>query len=441
MRSKLLIWLFLWSWLVACSDDDKAFDIPMTGNYFKGTVAVPGGAVMRFVLPDHDDVFGLNVRYVDGAGHEVLKAAGYGSDSLLLDGFNAPRTDVPARVTLVDRANRESEPFDITFSTLASAAYAFFDDIEISPSWNGFQLIYKAPEMVDGVVHIYYEGINPKTQKMDTLWVKSFPITQGGDTLVIPLTTGNESNTVILRTQDNKGNRVGQVVKENVESYQPYMLTWKDDFDFIADLSVEDEEACLGIQYLFDGDQKGTRHMQAEYNYQVYTFFAGPNALDKPFFVDLKQPRVPAAIRIYGMLDKDRQVPGSSYSDSKPYAKQWNGSYATKLPCEITVYGGNDMEGDEWTRLAYFEQNSWTPNEDRWSYKCCDQEGWDITKLEQLEEMEAEYLELFFPALEVEYRYLKIVIGDTYDYIDTVRDWNPQEFVAMQELEVYVKKD
>ena len=62
--------------------------------------------------------------------------------------------------------------------------------------------------------------------------MKSFPILKGGDTLTFPLAQMREKNTIIVRTEDYRGYRVGQKIWPDIESYISERLPLtENDFD------------------------------------------------------------------------------------------------------------------------------------------------------------------------------------------------------------------
>ncbi|PXZ44491.1 hypothetical protein DMB45_03320 [Sanguibacteroides justesenii] len=425
----------------ACKEDSPiAFDVTMPKEDIRFKT-LPGGAMMYYRLPPDPEIFAINIRYVDCRGYEVLKVGGYGSDSLLIDGFNEARQKVSARVSLVNNRNEESVPFEVTFDTKDSAPYAFFETAEVSSYWGGFEVIYDAPERVSGMAHVFYVGTNPLTQQEDTLLLKSFPINKGGDTLRFQLQQDRAMNTVVIRTEDYRGYRVKQKVWEDVESF--YLEKWTLSIEnfFAGDLSIENEEAQAGITYLFNGDTKGEQRLKNKKNEKVYTFVAGPNALDKPFVIDLKEEKIPASIRMYGILNLSVRFVGVGYG---PLGTVWEGLYTNKLPCEVSVYAGNEKEGNlsSWTKIGYFYQHPATKDEDRWTWPCSEW-NWDgrMDNLEKLKAANPAYLEVLFPATPERYRYLKFIVHDTFDYRYPGVSENIDNYFTMQELEVYVKKD
>ena len=440
MKNMILI-LLLASGLFACKDDDSiGFDIPVSDRIIRAVEPRPGGALIRYDLPDNSDVFALNVRYVDAQGQETLKVGGYGTDSLLLDGFTRAQEEIHARVSLVNHRNEESESFPLTFQTEHSASYALFDGIDVSPYWDGFQVIYEAPEVVAGMVHVFYEGINPVTKLSDTILLKSYPISKGGDTLMFQLQQPSERNTVIIRTEDYSGRRVRQEVYPGVESYimEKLQLTANDFYDPFK-LSISGDNDKSGIEYLFDGDTKGTLRMKEGETKLVYTFLAGPSAVGKPFVVDLKGDKVPASVRIYCILYNNLGFT-STYSTGSDLGYIWQARNYTKLPCKVTVYGGNDKDGEDasWTRLSSFSQSPNLSVYDRWCYAATS--GTEYKTIEALEDADPTYLEVLIPASETKYKYLKIVVNDTFRGLNTAGDQNANQYVTMHELEVFVKK-
>ena len=421
-----------------CSDDDSfSFGSLMSQEDIRFK-AQPGGAMMYYKLPDENEIFGINVRYKDAQNIEVLKTSDYGSDSLFLDGFNEARQGVSARVTLVDNKGNESKSMEVTFNTEESAPYAFIDKAQVLPSWGGFQVLYESPGQASGMVHIFYLGTNPLTQGPDTILVKSFPILKGGDTLTFPLAQMREKNTIIVRTEDYRGYRVGQKIWPDIESYISERLPLtENDFD-AGGKSLERDNMKVGLKYLFDGDLKGEQRINTGKQEEMFTFLAGPDAIGKPMFVDLGEEKVPASIRIYGLLRMKLLMPVSN---------PWNQFPEAKLPCDVTVYGGNDKNCNAWDKLGSFVQSpSLTPKE-RWDWRCDQNNTEDrLGDPEALNAADPCYMEVSFFASPKRYRYLKIVVNDTFDLGEQYAEFNdelgnPENYVTMHELEVYVKKD
>ena len=108
MMRKILFLLLVLSGFIACKDDDEiGFDVPVEFRNISFD-AVPGGAVMRYKLPDNTDIFGVRVRYTDAFGKQMYKDGSYLSDTLLLSGFTEAREEVPVQISFFNRSLQES---------------------------------------------------------------------------------------------------------------------------------------------------------------------------------------------------------------------------------------------------------------------------------------------------------------------------------------------
>lgn len=446
MMQRILFLFLTIGVLAACSEDtNHVFDVMMP----KGNIRfepVPGGAVMFYNLPAEENVFGIRLRYRDCRGVETLKVGSYVGDSLVIDGFNEATKNVPARVSLVDCNNNESRSLDVTFDTEESSTYAFFHGVEVLPDWEGFQVRYGNSRQASGMIHVMYAGTNPLTQQPDTILLKSFPLTLNGDTLRFVLQQQREKNTVIIRTEDFRGYRVGQRVWENVDAYFTEKLDLTED-NFIDKerCSVENENEKVGVEYLFDGDTKGEKRLIAGRTPWFYCFMAGPLIHEKSLIFDMKTERVPARVRLYGPLKSVVGWPlvSTLYTSSYTWFK---GVFDDKLPCAVTVYGGNDVNGENWVKIGSYAQDAGTAPENRWSTACGRWSGDEIQEEKDMSEADPAYLEVQFPCTQgmEKYRYIKLVIDELFKYVlssGLVVDYNPNEYVALSEFEIYVKKD
>lgn len=429
--------------LLACQDDDNGnFGLMLSRENFHFR-ALPGGAMMYYTLPADDEVFGIQVRYKDAQGIDVVKQGGYAGDSLLINGFNEARQGVTARISLVDRHDNESESIDVTFDTKESSSYAVFNEMKVESYWSGFQVKYGKSEESSGMINVYYLGKNPYTQLLDTLLLKSTPISKNGDTLEFIPQQMNEVNTVIVRTEDYRGYRVKQQVWEKIEAYAiKRMPLTENDYIDPNGITVKNEQEKIGPKYLFDGDTKGLQRYKAGNRIDLYTFLAGPGAPNKPFIFDLGEGgQFPAKIMIYGTLNTNLQWPNEFLTESSVY-DIFQQDLSEKLPCEVTVYAGNDKDGDNWKEIGHFSQDRLSSNKERWSARCA---GVD-TKYESLQEIEAAdpaYIELLFPCeINMEkYRYVKLVVNDLFGFYlyPEYTNKNPNKYLSIQEVEIYVK--
>lgn len=448
MKNTIFLLLFIFG-LFACEDDNTVFEPSTEGLNIKFT-PVAGGAMMYYSLPDDSDIFALNIRYKNWQGEDILKTCGYSGDSVLLDGFTRSQEGINARVSFINNRDEESGSLAYQFATLDSAPWTFFDDLIVRPSWNGFQVIYKSPSVVTGMVHVFYLGMNPLTHKADTILMRSFPITQRGDTLSFVQQQEMAKNTVIVRTEDFQGYRVRQEIYPDIDAFraEQWTMTAADFKDF--GLSKENRTARTGVAYLFDGELKGLERLIASAStdpdkrtgtVEYATYLAGPHAYEKPIILDLREPKTPAWLRLYclyPMRANHAALPGA-------LGEVWEGSYEDKVPCKISVYGNSessDPKDEGWVYLGRLDQDPKREAvKDRWSYL--------TTKLDLAPNDENElaakdpiYVDIELPPVNNTYRYLKIVVHDTFDTSNLNGiNHNTEEYFTLHELEVYVKKN
>ena len=176
MIRKVLFAITVLCGLWACKDDKVVFDAPVPGDAIAFEPA-SGGAIMRYTLPQNTDICGICAHYVDEQGEEVTIVGTAFADSVLLTGFHAPQEHVPVSITVLDNNNVESASIERTFSTLASAPYAFMDSIQVISTWGGVRIEASYTGTASGIVDVYRVGTNPFTKEIDTLYVTNFSIT------------------------------------------------------------------------------------------------------------------------------------------------------------------------------------------------------------------------------------------------------------------------
>ena len=452
----------------ACSDDEVGFDVPVEFQRITFD-PVPGGAVMRYKLPTDLDIFRVRARYQNAFGEELLKDASYLSDSVLLGGFTEARTDVPLRLSFLNKEMVESESIDMTFSTEAAATVALFDGLTVNPFWGGFNVTYMAPETVDGTIHVFYIGTNPATQQLDSILMGSYPITEGGDTLNFEVTQALAQLDVVVRTDDYDGHRVKMEIYRDVPALaMDTLLPEEFNFDFTGNVQGEGDYAegskyGFGRQFLFDGKKKGDgfrSHKLVGENRVYDTFMAGPEAFGERFIFDLRAPKVPAALLGYVFVNLQTSYP-IKYSVSYPWmppqdpyiGEVWMGYYVSRLPSKVKVYGTNEdprtvdlstcallytLDDDpSWNHMLDY---AWCNKTDIEHYS----QGEDCSNMtdSEFDAVEPIVLRMMCNYTGDTYRYLILVVEDTYDsYRYGGQEDNPYEYVTFDEIEVVVKAE
>ena len=470
MTQKILFFLLILVAFVACKDDDEnGFDVPVEFRKISFD-PVPGGAVMRYKLPDNMNIFGVRARYKDAYGRQLVKEGTYLTDTLLLNGFAEARTNEPVQLTFLNNNLKESAPLEKTFSTQDAATVALFEHLTVNPFWGGFNVTYTSPAIVEGTVHIFYVGINPTTKQEDNILVGSFPILEGGDTLNFELKQALDELKVVVRTDDFEGNQVKMQIYEGIDALAMEMLSPDQfTFSFPPALQIEDEPHEIGVKYLFDGKKKGAnyrKNYQRGDNYKFGTFVAGPNAFGERFVIDFGTPKIPAMLRGDAFLYHGRDYPYANPNYPDPTKDMfvctlWTAVYTSRLASKIKVYGTNaenpstaplsectllyslnDEPGwtnfyrNAWCRFSDYQQG---PNDRSSAFKDKDDKTFEAADPISLD-MKCNYLGKAF-------RYVFFIIEDTYmshrwsnNYPYGYED-NANEYITFDELEVFVKME
>lgn len=442
---KIFLYLLLLVVGASCADDENFFDVTVPSDIFEFK-KIPGGAVMYYKQLSDPSVYAIRATYVNSFGEEVLKQGSYLGDSLVLDGFNAAEKAIPVEIAFVNDKYEISKSIQLTFDTDESAPYALFNEAEVLPYWNGFMLQYKVPEDAEGFVSVFYMGINPVTQEMDSLLVETNLIQAGGDTLYFAVAQNVTSNTVIVKTEDFKGNIARRKVWTGVEFYETEKVDNKN-FRLIDpfNLSIEEEnDMMLGAKYLFDGDVLGEGRFASRIGtggafVKWYTFAAGPYAVSTPeepkyFIVDVQEKLAGAVLRLYAT----ERMNGGFYGF-------WNYDYENKLPSEATVYGSNDYDETTnegtWTRLgSFYDAPEASAINDRWYYEITGDylEPANAMSLEEFRQLEPRYVDINLGVNEG-FRYYKIEITGVFETRNTY--YNYQNYVTFHEIELFAKKN
>lgn len=428
--NKLLYVFIMIVMLLSCSEDNEnIFDVSMTDLkvVFK---PFPGGATMKYELPDNHDVFSIKASYKDHKGINRVVEGTYGVDSLDIVGFIEKTEYIPVNISLVDSKGNSSKPIIEHFSTEKCAASAFFDNLNVSTYWRGFKVEYTSPEMSNGLFHIGFLGVDAMTKKKDTILLMTKPISKGTNKIKFSNVYDVETNatTVVIWTEDFRGNIVNKQTFENVPASMDELLNGK---DFIwHGTSQEDDHIGFSSKYLFDGDIRGTTKVEKK-DGKYYAYVSGRNGVGQSCIIDLNVEKELSRIILYEPLRTKIGMPWDYVYRYPEYA----------MPNHVKVYGGNDMNApmEEWDELGEFYQPLGTARRARWITRYTDAD----VRHETVESMNAEdpiFVQINFDMTEKTYRYLKIEFVEVFNMWMMDHYENRDHRVFLQELEVYSKK-
>lgn len=274
-----------------------------------------------------------------------------------------------------------------------------------------------------GFAHIFYIGTDPTTNQPDTILAKTINLQQGENSSFIKFEQEMEDYDIIVRTEDFRGYFVQSKEWKDIKSYQTEKFP-EDQLKVTCPSSVEDDDAKIGLKYLTDGDDRGYQSAKGNYD-QYYTFVMGPFGVGKNLDIDLGQAKVLASVRIYAQC-----CTKESYDDI------FNMSYANLLPNEVTVYGSNDRE--KWTPIGHHYESA-DAGSGQWYSTYGLVNRFNPLSYDDLSQIPTPvYLDVTFSISDDSYRYVRVVPNSV--FIDNPYMPNRQQYVTMQELEVYTKK-
>lgn len=453
MTKKIGLLLLIGLAFLACKDDEAVFDAPVPEQ---GISFVPtyGGAIMHYAIPENSDICAISASYVNEMGEQVFMVGTAYGDTLLLPGFHAPHADVPVTLAVMDNNNVASTTVEKSFSTLPSAPYAVMDSVEVESSWNGIRVNTKYEGQASGIIDVFHVGVAPSTGAIDTLYVSNISISTGENSAFINLADVVEADetTIVLRSEDGMGNFVRTQVFPGIalyamEQYPRENLTVSDPGGFSYEYQGTADRAhgyatMLGVEFLLDGDIKGTRRAASGNNDNYYTYVTNSDAQGSYVGVELAEPKVIATIRLY------RELAAGSWGFS---ASPWFAyNYDDRLPCHVRIWGTNDPDlaarpdrkdsesnwTADWTLLGEFSQlNDGTAG--NWGSGQYVLTG----NLDDYEAADPLYCDVSCATGVEAFKYLRVETVDHFVTWPYVGDNSSTHYVSYHELEVFVEKE
>ncbi|MFV0289845.1 MAG: DUF4959 domain-containing protein [Mangrovibacterium sp.] len=452
MRNKILYLLAFVLFFSCKEDESNYFDVDMT-DLQVSFEPIPGGAYLNYKLPANTDVYAIQAKYKDLNGKDMLIKGTYSATQMKLFGFNAAQSSVPVEISLIDKNENVSDVLNKTFSTLPSAAVAVFDVLEVKSGWNGFRISYPGlGSETEGVLNIFTVGIDPKTQKLDTILLDTTPL-QSTDFVYNYTDAADTVNScvVVLRADDYRGN----IAKREVYEATPVRATQipQANLDLIQGSSWEIEDPnYAGEKYLFDGDKIGWQNLQNSKGTNVlyYAFLsvkddqcvtatnaADPESTKNVWTFDLSAEEEVASVRVYSSLYA--RIPGNTGAGLFPM----NQTARWYLPNNIEIYGTNNPNATiaECDTLGSYSEYQSLSEEYKWIYPAVYNDyGYAFSDLDKFKQLDPNYLEIAFEVTGNKYRYIKIKVFELFEYSINSTEYVPSQ-LFMQEFEVYKKLD
>ncbi len=446
MKYKVLYLLVFVLFMSCNKDESNYFDVDLTDLQIEFE-PIPGGAYAIYKLPQNTKIYAIQARYKDLNGKDMLVKGTYTANKMKLFGFNEAQTNVPVEISLIDRYDNTSDIIHKTFSTQASAAVSVFDKIEVKSGWNGFRIQYPGlGEETQGILNIYTLGLDPKTQKIDTILLDTTPLqstdfsynyTGAADTATSCL--------VILRSDDFRGNIAKRVVYNDIQIERAEQIN-QEKLSLYSGSCYEDDVRVTGIKYLFDGDKIGWQALANTKSGSTEKFYAFMSVKEDEavkvgstknvWTFDISEETEIASIRIYSQLHA--KIPGANAGifNIKEAVKWW-------LPNSLEIYATNNPDAsiEECTFLGSYSEYQSLPDEFKWIYPAIfNPYSYTAADLDKFKLLDPNYLEVAFDITGNKYRYVKLKVLELFEYDINTTHYTPSQ-LYMEEFEVFKKKE
>lgn len=157
-RFSYILLLLLVSCFFACEEELTRSpidndNVPPPPLVKEDIVVIPkaGGAFIKYVVPEVEDVAGVELRYTLASGKEFIMKASALSDSLVVDGFIGGKA-VTVFLLVYDKALNYSTPIEVEIVPNKSALEEVFETFSAKPTFGGFHMTWTNSERQDVVV-------------------------------------------------------------------------------------------------------------------------------------------------------------------------------------------------------------------------------------------------------------------------------------------------
>ncbi|MDR0700585.1 MAG: DUF4959 domain-containing protein [Tannerella sp.] len=167
------IFLPLLALLYACAEDRKPeiiidSDPPKPVSDVRVT-NIPGGAVLKYQLPDDEDLLFVKAAYSYKEGHRAEARSSLYCDSIKILGFGT-EDERTVELSAVDRSKNESTPISAKIKPLEAPVSIIGKTIEIMPDFGGVHLYWQNPDRAEISVVLEKEDNNNEFVPVETFY-------------------------------------------------------------------------------------------------------------------------------------------------------------------------------------------------------------------------------------------------------------------------------
>lgn len=133
---------------------------------------LPGGAVIRYAIPDEPDLLAVEARYQISSGKEYTVRASVLVDSLVVEGW-LEQSEHPVVLYAVDRAENYSTPVTVYVLPDEAPINTIFSTLSMTPDFGGVMVSWKNPSESPIAIYLLREEENGDLTDVDAYYTKA----------------------------------------------------------------------------------------------------------------------------------------------------------------------------------------------------------------------------------------------------------------------------
>ncbi|MDR2773786.1 MAG: DUF4959 domain-containing protein [Tannerella sp.] len=167
------IFLLLPALLYACTEDRRP-EITINSDPPKpvsdvNVTNIPGGAVLKYRLPDDEDLLFVKAVYSYKEGHLAETRSSLYCDSIKILGFGT-EDERTVELSAVDRSKNESTPVSVKIKPLEAPVNTIGKTIEMMPDFGGVHLYWQNPDRAEISIVLENEDNNHEFVPVETFY-------------------------------------------------------------------------------------------------------------------------------------------------------------------------------------------------------------------------------------------------------------------------------
>ncbi len=164
-----------------------------------------GGALIKYDLPEDDDILYVKANYTNTLGEEVFRVSSFYDNKIEVEGYNDTE-EHDVRLTVYDRSGNKSESVVEKFTPLKSHIEMVKDEIVLSPDFGGIRIEWENPS--EKTLFTYFSYYNEEGKEI----VEILPSSEAVERFVVRGMDTSEKE-FFIQVEDFWGNKTEKISK------------------------------------------------------------------------------------------------------------------------------------------------------------------------------------------------------------------------------------